>query len=72
MTAEMFADPEGNELVAAIHERKTEQALLRGLVAAAEAFEFMAPLPPLKAHPRERLWEPAAVGFRDLPGGDAE
>lgn len=42
----------------------TNQVQLRGLT-----FEYDAPLPPLKQHPRERLWEPAAVRFRDLPGG---
>lgn len=30
-------------------------------------FDPKAPLPPLKQHPRTQLWEPAAVGYRDLP-----
>jgi hypothetical protein len=44
----------------------TDQALLRSLTAAAE-FDYNAPLPPLNIAPRERLWEPAAVRYRDLP-----
>ncbi len=44
----------------------TEQVRITGLV-----FDYDAPLPPLKQHPRSKLWEPAAVRFRDLPGGDA-
>lgn len=44
----------------------TDRALLRGLSAAAE-FDYNAALPPLNIAPRERLWEPAKVRFRDLP-----
>ncbi|QDG65817.1 hypothetical protein NIBR502772_05950 [Pseudarthrobacter sp. NIBRBAC000502772] len=43
-------------------EGATEQVRITGLV-----FEYDAPLPPLKQHPRTKLWEPASVGFRDLP-----
>lgn len=44
----------------------TEQAILRGLVAAAEAFDHNAPLPSLRILPREQVWEPAARRYRDL------
>lgn len=47
-------------------EGRTEQVLLLGIVAAAEAFDRMAPLPPLKVHPREHSWEPAARHYRDI------
>lgn len=47
-------------------EGRTEQILLRGIVAAAEAFDHMAPLPPLKPHPRVNSWEPAARRYRDI------
>lgn len=52
----------------AVVQSTTDQALLRSLTA---AFDYHEPLPPLNIAPRERLWEPAAVRFRDLPGGDA-
>lgn len=55
----------------AVVQSTTDQALLRSLTAAAE-FDYNAPLPPLKQHPRERLWEPAAVRFRDLPTTEKE
>jgi hypothetical protein len=44
----------------------TDQVTLTGLT-----FDYNAPLPPLNIAPRERLWEPAAVRFRDLPGVEA-
>lgn len=49
----------------ALIEGTTEQALLRGIVASAEAFEYMAPLPDLHIR-RNRSWEPAARHYRDL------
>lgn len=47
-------------------EGTTEQALLRGIVAAAEAFDHMKPLPQLRAHRPSRLWEPAARHYQNL------
>jgi len=29
-------------------------------------FDYSAPLPPLNIRPQNRLWEPAAVHYRDL------
>lgn len=49
----------------------TEQALLRGIVAAAEAFDHMAPLPDLHIR-QQRSWEPAARHYRDLTPEERE
>jgi len=46
-------------------EATTAQVLLRGIVAAAEAYDHMAPLPPMPDY-RARSWEPAARHYRDL------
>lgn len=32
----------------------------------ARAFDYDAPLPPLRIVPREQIWEPAARRYRDL------
>jgi len=52
-------------------EGTTEQALLRGIVAAAEAFDYAAPLPPMPGY-RGRSWEPAARHYRDLTTDEKE
>ena len=52
-------------------EATTAQVLLRGIVAAAEAFDHMAPLPPMPDY-RARSWEPAARHYRDLEPHEKE